>query len=134
MTIPIDQLAKYWQGDKQGEKVAIVPDLRNLSEKLKTIRELVSENERKAKSCNKRYHNRKSKNRNFEVGDQELVFLPRKLNKLIYEWKGPMTIVRKLTDVTYEVSAGQGPMSLHVHHVNGMKAWHSPVPSALVAT
>ena len=45
-----------------------------------------------------------------------------------------MTIVRKLTDVTYEVSAGQGPRSHRVYHVNGMKAWHSPVPSALVAT
>ena len=45
-----------------------------------------------------------------------------------------MTIVRKLTYVTYEVSAGQGPRSLRVYHVNGMEAWHSPVPSALVAT
>ena len=45
-----------------------------------------------------------------------------------------MTIVRKLTDVTYEVSAALGPRSLRVHHVNGMKAWHSPVPSATVAT
>ena len=71
----------------------------------------------------------KAKNRNFEVGDQVFVF-----HKLINEWKGPITIVRKLTDVTYEVTAGQGPRSLRVYHVNGMKAWHSPVPSALVAT
>ena len=131
MKNPIDQLAKYWQGEKQGKEVAIVSDLRNLREKLSAVRELASENGRKAKSCHKLYHDRKAKNRNFEVGYQGLVFRPRKLNKLINEWKGPMTIVRKLTDVNYEVSAGQGPMSLRVYHVNGMKAWHSPVPSAL---
>ena len=74
MKTPIDQLAKYWQGEKQGKEVAIVPYLRNLREKLSTIRELASENERKAKSCHKRYHDRKAKNRNFEIGDQVLVF------------------------------------------------------------
>ena len=130
----IDQLAMYWQGEKQEKEVAIVPYLRNLREKLSSVRELASENESKAKSCHKLYHDRKAKNRNFEVGDQVLVFRLRKLNKLINEWKGPMTIVRKLTNVSYEVSAGQDPRSLRVYHVNGMKAWHSPVPSALVAT
>ena len=96
MKTPIDQLAKYWQGEKQGKEVAIVPCLRNLGEKLTTVRELVSENEGKAKSCHKLYHDGKAMNRNFEFGDQVLVFCPCKLNKLINEWKGPMTIVRKL--------------------------------------
>ena len=83
MKTPIDQLAKYWQGEKQGKEVAIVPYLRNLREKLSTVRDLASENERKAKGCHKLYHDRKAKNRNFEVGDQVHVLLPRKLNKLI---------------------------------------------------
>ena len=127
MKTPIDQLAKYWQGEKQGKEVAIVPYLRHLREKLSTIRELASENERKAKSCHKLYRDRKAKNRNFEVGDQVLVFRPRKLNKLINEWKGSMTIVRKLTDVPYEVSrsGSKEPPRLPRQRDEGMAFSHS---------
>ena len=39
-----------------------VPCLRNLREKLSTVRELASDNERKAKSCHKLCHDRKAKN------------------------------------------------------------------------
>ena len=133
MKTPIDELAKYWK-EKQGEKdIEVVEYLRDLGDKLEIVQGMATIKEKEAKLAHKKYHDDKAIERSFNVGDYVLVFQPRRLSKLQNEWRGPVVITKKLTEVTYQVDLGQGPKRFRTFHVNGMKAWHSPVPAVLLA-
>ena len=56
-----------------------------------------------------------------------LVFQPKKLSKLQSEWRGPVLITKKLTEVTYQVDLGQSPKRFWTFHVNSIKTWNSPI-------
>ena len=81
----LDELAERWKGDTT-YPVPVVEYLRLLRERMERVRESMRENEQKAKTQHKKYHDRKTTTRNFKEGDMVLVFLPRKQNKLLTEW------------------------------------------------
>ena len=88
---------------------------------MSVIRELANQKETGEKGKHKQYHDKKATERRFGVGDYVLVFQPRKLDKLHNEWQGPVTVTKKITDVTYEVDMGHGPKRFRTFHINGMK-------------
>ena len=111
----------------------MVEYLRDLGENPKIVQEMAMIQENEAKLAHKKYHNDKAIERSFNAGDYVLVFQPRRLSKLQNEWRGPVVITKKLTEVTYQVDLGQGPKRFRTFLVNGMKVWHSPVPVVLLA-
>ena len=131
MKTPLDKLSKYWKGKREEKDMEVVEYLRLLKEKLDIVREMATTNEKEAKLAHKRFHDTKSVERNFNVGDCVLVFQPKKLSKLQSEWRGPVLITKKLTEVTYQVDLGQSPKRFLTFHVNSIKAWNSPVPAVL---
>ena len=133
MKTSIDELAKYWK-EKQGEKdIEVVEYLRDLGDKLEIVQGMATIKGKEAKLAHKKYHDDKAIERSFNVDDYVFVFQPRRLRKLQNEWRGPVVITKKRTEVTYQVDLGQGPKRFRTFHVNGMKAWHSPVPAVLLA-
>lgn len=126
----LDELADHWKQETQ-EPVAAVEYLRQLRERLDKVRESVKENEEKAKVQHKKYHDRNTTTRTFEVGDMVLVLLPGKHNKLLTEWFSPYPITQKKSDVTYEVDMTDRKKRKRIVHVNSLKQWNSPVPAVL---
>ena len=64
----------------------------------------------------------------FEVDDFVFVFRPTKKNKLHNEWQSPFIIMKKITEVTYQVETGTSGKHFKTFHTNVMKSWTSPAP------
>ena len=67
----------------------------------------------------KTYHDKKLSWRKFEEGDEVYIFFPQKKigcsSKLTSFWRGPFTILRKMSDVLYEVNCGRSGKSQVIH-------------------
>ena len=92
---PLSLLHESWTGQDQQDCEAkplyqYVFDLQNMI--LETA-ELAKDNSIKASVRNKKYFDRKSKERAFQVGDRVLVLLPSDTNKLLSTWLGPYPVL-----------------------------------------
>ena len=59
----------------------------------------------------------------FSPGDEVLVLLPTESSKMTATWKGPFQIVRKLSDVNYQVNVGAS-RGLVTYHINLLKRYN----------
>ena len=131
MRTPLDELIELWTVKDEESGREVIEYLRLLREKMALVRDIAYTNEVQQKKEQKYYHDKKAVPRQFEVGDYVLVFRPRKENKLCNEWRGPVIVTNKITDVTYEVELDHGQK--RTFHVNGMKEWKSPVPAVFLS-
>ena len=65
-----------------------------------------------------------AKDRNFQVGDKVLVFLPEGRGKFESKWQGPYTITDKVGDVNYEVQMPDKMKSQRLLHANLIKKYY----------
>jgi hypothetical protein len=77
-----------------------VVDLRN---KLESTCGQAHDNLRKSAARYRKGYNRKARRRDMLVGEQVLVLLPTKTNKLQMQWKGPYSIVEKVGQMDYRI-------------------------------
>lgn len=117
---PIELLANSWTGQKVTEEEKLlyqyVFDLKN------TITEacqLAQQNVQNASKRNKHYHDKKSRKRTFQVGDEVLVLLPTDTNKLLLKWKGPF-VVRERFNSDYKIDMNGKEK---VFHANMLKLY-----------
>ena len=90
--------------------------------KLKSMADLATINERKAKTKQKSYYDRKSRSRKLEVGQKVLVLLPTHTSKLLASWKGLYTIIDKISPVDYKIKING--KTEQIFHVNMLKLWY----------
>ena len=81
-----------------------------------------NENEKYNKRKEKMYYDRSCRKRSFKIGDQVLLLLPTSNNKLLAEWKGPFSVVRKINAVDYVIRIGDNERT---YHINMLKPFHS---------
>jgi len=62
----------------------------------------------KTQRRNKEYFNKKAKLRESKEGDKVLVLVPRRNNKLDFQWEGPETVVKRLGVANYRVRNDAG--------------------------
>ena len=129
MRTPLDELVEMWSWKNKDEEHDVVEYLHLRRERMSVVRELANQKETGEKGKHKQYHNKKATERRFGVGDYVLVFQP----KLHNEWQGPVTVTKKITDVTYEVDRGHGPKRYRTFHINGMKEWYAPTAAVFLA-
>ncbi|XP_060071934.1 uncharacterized protein LOC132551808 [Ylistrum balloti] len=93
------------------EKEVADPDVKStyryvldLRERLEETCKLAQEQLRRAKVTQAKFYNRKAKNIVMEPGEEVLVLLPTKRNKLQMQWRGPYGIVERKGSMDYEVS------------------------------
>ena len=115
----LDELVELWTVKDEESTREVIKYLRLLRGKMALVRDIAYPNEAKQKKEQKYYHDKKAVPRQFEVGDYVLIFRPRKENKLCNEWRDPVIVTNKITDVTYEVELDCGQK--RTFHVNGMK-------------
>ena len=127
----VDILAEQWKNDESSED-NVTTYLRKVQERFQRMKELVNENEEHSKQEMKKWYDRKARQRSFREGDQVLVLLPSKSNKLLTDWMGPYTITKRISDVNYEVDMADRAKQKRTFHINALKEWHSPVAAALL--
>jgi hypothetical protein len=65
---------------------------------------------------------KKSRSRKLEVGQKILVLLPTHTSKLLASWKGPYTIIDKVSPVDYKIKING--KTEKIFHVNMSKLWY----------
>lgn len=104
----------------------------NLTKSLKQlqiIKETIPEIIKKEQSIQKKLYDQKHKNINFKPGQKVLIKFdfqePNKTKKLANKYRGPFTIVEKLTEVNYKVELIlNNKKVLDVIHVQRIKPFH----------
>ena len=104
-----------------------------IQERLAQLRDMVHDNLQNAQANQKQWYDRHARNRQFQPGDQVLVLLPTSTNKLLAEWRGPYPILRKVSDVNYEVKLTDGRKKKRILHVNMLRERHSPSAASFLA-
>ena len=93
------------------------------------------ENLGKAQAKQKHYYDKGARSRTFEMGEQVLVLLPTRSQKLLAQWQGPYVIHREVGPVNYEVDMTDKRKKIRLFHVNMLRKWHPPVSEmVLMAT
>jgi hypothetical protein len=94
-----------------------------LKSSLRSAYKLVRENSRKSHETNKRYYDRRGKERIFKPGDSVYLFSPAKKpgqsSKFWIPWTGPYVVAARISKLNYCIKSTQGKES--VVHVNRMK-------------
>ncbi|XP_021345000.1 uncharacterized protein LOC110444964, partial [Mizuhopecten yessoensis] len=87
----------------------------DLRERLDETCELAKEQLRTARVSQRKYYNKKAKDRQLDVNDKVLILLPTKTNKLLMQWRGPYIVTAKRGPMDYEVDIGGKKKTLHVN-------------------
>ena len=95
---PLAILKEEWEDPSESDN-SVLSYILDTRSKLKSMADLATINERKAKTKQKSYYDKKSRSRKLEVGQKVLVLLPTHTSKLLASWKGPYTIIDKVSPV-----------------------------------
>lgn len=118
---PISILADIWTGDKANDEKCYTHDyVFQLRNKIKDTCMIAQENVKDASFVYKHYHDKKSKFRSLEPGDKVLILLSLETSKLLLSWKGPFSILSKLSPVNYLVDMNG---KKKIYHINMLKKY-----------
>ncbi|CAM4558036.1 unnamed protein product [Caretta caretta] len=71
------------------------------------------------------WYDRTARARAYATGDQVMVLIPMRKNKLQAAWEGPFKVVKQLTEVNYVVELSNQAHHCRVYHVNMMKPYYA---------
>lgn len=116
---PMQILRNLWtKEDVQDEVKTSYQYVFELREKIESTLGIAREELQKAQARHKAYYDRKSRRREFAVGDKVLVLLPTDSNKLLMKWKGPYTIEETVSDTDCRVKVNGRIKTYHVNLLN----------------
>ena len=92
------EFKKLQETDKSLDK------LRKKREMLESTCKLAHDELRKAQGNQHKWFNKKAKAKHLKEGDQVLLLLPTKLNKLEMQWQGPFDIIKKVRENDYVIN------------------------------
>ncbi len=124
-TGPLDILKQEWTGPKS-TTTDLVTFVNGVHERLEYASKAATAMEKEAKSQMKSQYDRGTKSQVFEVGDLVLVLKPSVAVKFNAQWRGPYTIIERLSSVTYVVKKADASGKTHTYHTNFLKRWESP--------
>lgn len=119
---PMDILKAYWTKTiDESDVKSVYKYVIDLKTRLGETCRLAQDELKKSQEAQKVYYDKKSKPKKLKVGDEVLLLLPTKNNKLLLQWKGPFTVVKKVNAVDYIISVrGKEKM----FHCNMLKPYH----------
>ena len=110
------------------EEVPVTSYVLEMRERIREYLKVANESENRAKQKEKIYYDRTCRKRNFKLGDKVLLLLPTSAIKLVAEWKGPFTVVRKLNKVDYVVRIDDRERTYHVNMLKPFYEREKPQP------
>ncbi|XP_037794918.1 uncharacterized protein LOC119590195 [Penaeus monodon] len=112
-------LQELWTGERIAPQVKTSYQyVFDLCKRLEETMALARQNLEGAQSQYKKHYDRKSKARSFKAGDEVLVLLPATHNKLLKQWKAPLT-VETCRDNIYQLKVGNKLKTFHANLLKG---------------
>ena len=122
---PLDVLKEGWtRTTPEGDDIVSYVD--RVHERLEAAKDLVQENMRKAQAKQKAWYDQRARELQLQEGEQVLVMLPTRTEKLLAKWKGPFKVLKKVGKVNYEVEMPNTRKKRKLFHVNMLKRWQEP--------
>ena len=118
---PLSVVKSQWVDDPEDQSV--VQHVLEMRHKLKTCLDVAHEHLKVSQETMKSWYDKAARVREFQVGDEVLVLLPSSARSLEAQWQGPYPVVRKLSDLDYEINVGKKRKTFKVFHVNLLKPW-----------
>ncbi|XP_066957632.1 uncharacterized protein [Macrobrachium rosenbergii] len=129
---PLDVVKESWEGDVP--HINLLDYVSNLGDKLTKAWKFAGENMLKSQKRMKFFFDRKSKERDFAVGDKVLVLLPIPGYPLKASFSGPWKILKKISPVNYLVETPERRKPFQLCHINMLKAYRERDKVAPMAT
>ncbi|XP_069370624.1 uncharacterized protein [Paralichthys olivaceus] len=120
---PLDILRESWEGDAPHQPVNIVSYVLRMREKLEQLSSMAHDHLAKAQTRQKTWYDQTARSRSFNPGEKVLLLLPSSESSLLAKWQGPYEVLRKASEVTYEIAMPDRRRSKHLYHVNLLKRW-----------
>ena len=118
---PLAVLRDLWDcSDLNEEQRSLYNYVIQLQDQLEECAQIAAQNSAMSVSRYKTYFDIKSQNRQLREGDEVLLLLPKKSNKLLVEWQGPYPVVEKRSRLNYVIDQ-KGTRK--VYHINLLKKY-----------
>ena len=118
---PLSVVKEAWvDKEDSGNLIDYVVQTRS---RLMTSVEMAQENLLDSQAKMKAWYDQKVREQSFEVGEEVLLLLPTSNKSLEAKWQGPYRVVRKVSDLNYELDVGRARKKLCIYHVNLIKRW-----------
>ena len=102
---PMSVLRDIWADEDINEQTKTTYQyVLELREMLESTCKLAHDELRKAQGNQHKWFNKKAKAKHLKEGDQVLLLLPTKLNKLEMQWQGPFDIIKKVRENDYVIN------------------------------
>ncbi|XP_074928188.1 uncharacterized protein LOC142047712 [Chelonoidis abingdonii] len=121
---PLDLMRDEWEGKATPEGESVVEYVLTFRERLAELMGLARENLARAQRKQKVWYDRTARARAFATGDQVMVLIPVRKNKLQAAWEGPFKVIKQLNEVNYVVELSNRAHHRRVYHVNMMKPYY----------
>ena len=113
---PMTILKELWTNETtQSETKNTYQYVLDLRDRLEKTCELAQNELAKSQDRYRKYYDRKTKPRQYQVGDEVLLLLPSDANKLLMQWKGPYPIVAKKSNMDYTIDFGNRQKTFHIN-------------------
>ena len=122
---PLDILREGWvRSNPKGDDV--ISYVQKVYDRMEAARDAVKENLEAAQRRQKAWYDKRARETQLEVGEEVLVLLPTRSEKLLSKWKGPFKITRRVGKVNYQIEIPGPTMKQKLFHINIIKKWHPP--------
>ncbi len=113
---PMELLRQYWTQDETDEDgKPVYKYVVDLKQRLHETCELAQEALADAQKRQKMYYDRKARPKSLKIGSKVLLLLPVKRNKLLLQWRGPYTVLERMSTVNYRIQVGRKVKNFHVN-------------------
>lgn len=117
---PLDVLKQDWSGTASKSQ-GLVSFVTDIYRRLEHATAAATELEDGAKNKMKQYYDRGARNQVFQVGDLVLILKPSAKVKFNAQWRGPYSVVERISDVTYVVEKLNATGRKFTYHTNFLK-------------
>ena len=119
---PLSIVKEEWEDLKPEDvKQSAISYILDARERLKKMTALANSREISQKEKQKKYFDKKTKDRQLKVHDKVLLLLPTSTNNLLAEWRGPYEIIDQVGPVDYTVKMKKKTKPFHI---NMIKKWY----------
>ena len=122
---PLDVLKEGWIQDNP-EQDDIVSFVNRVYQRLEDAKEIAHKNMEQVQEKQKKWYDQKARDLKLRNGDQVLVLIPTRTEKLLAKWKGPYTVLRQVGKVNYELKMEGARNGKKIFHINMLKLWKEP--------
>ena len=82
------------------------------------------ENRERAQCKQKTWYDQCARETQLEEGEQVLVLLPTRSEKLLTKWKGPYKVTKRIGKVNYQIEIPGATNKQKLFHISMLKKWH----------